>query len=113
MAVMEKSPSPVPAKVYLTNREHEVVRLISLGCTTTDVANILGVAEPTVDTHRTKAMAKIGVKKVATLTRYAIRHRVSTINDDLTPSEKRLLTKAKKRKTTPKTRHPKRKRSAK
>jgi DNA-binding CsgD family transcriptional regulator len=73
----------------LTPRQTEIVRLISLGCSTTEIAKILGVAAPTVDTHRTAAMAKAGVAKVALLTRWALANRVSTMKDTLTPAEKR------------------------
>lgn len=73
----------------LTPREVEVVRLISLGCSTSEVAKILGVAGPTADTQRTGAMRKLGVGKTALLTRMAIKHRITSMKDTLTPAEKR------------------------
>ena len=73
----------------LTNREREVVRLISLGCSNKEIARILGLAVSTVDTHRTNAMNKMGVRKVALLTRVAIKHRITKATDTLTLSEKR------------------------
>lgn len=73
----------------LTPRQTEVVRLISLGCSTAEAARILKVAEPTVDTHRTAAMAKAGIAKVALLTRWALKNKVTSMNDVLTPAEKR------------------------
>ncbi|MCO6046964.1 LuxR C-terminal-related transcriptional regulator [Aeoliella sp. ICT_H6.2] len=73
----------------LTPREIEVVRLISLGCSTSEAAKILGVAVPTADTHRTNAMNKLGVRKMALLTRMAIKHRITSMKDTLTPAEKR------------------------
>lgn len=75
--------------IELTNRECEVVRLISLGCSNKEVAQILGLAVSTVDTHRTNAMNKMGVRKVALLTRMAIKHRITKATETLTPAEKR------------------------
>ena len=73
----------------LTPRECEVTRLITLGCTTREVAAIIGVTPSTVDTHRTSAMRKLGVRKTALLTRKAIKCRITKVNDRLTKSEKR------------------------
>lgn len=73
----------------LTTRERQVVRLVSLGCSTGEAARILGVAEPTVDTHRTNAMRKLGVGKVALLTRLAIKHRITKATETLSLAEKR------------------------
>lgn len=73
----------------LTPREKEVVRLASLGCTVHEAAAILKLAPSTVDNHRARAMGKLGTDKVALLTRLAIKHRVTSMNDQLTTAEKR------------------------
>ncbi|WP_252851446.1 response regulator transcription factor [Aeoliella straminimaris] len=73
----------------LTPREVEVVRLISLGCTTAEAGKILGVSTPTADTHRTNAMNKLGVAKMALVTRWAIKLGIAKLNDSLTLAEKR------------------------
>jgi DNA-binding CsgD family transcriptional regulator len=75
--------------VYLTDRETEIVRLCSLGCTVKEVAAILKLAPSTVDNHKARAMAKFGTDKVAILTRLALQHRVSSMKDKLTAAEKR------------------------
>ncbi len=75
----------------LTPRHREVVRLVSLGCTLTEIAAILGLEPNTVDNHRQAAMRTLGATKAATLTRIAIKHRISTLKDRLTRSEKRKL----------------------
>jgi len=75
----------------LTPRHREVVRLISLGCTVPEVAAILDIEPSTVDNHRQAAMRTLGVSKAALLTRIAIKHRVSSLSDELTRSEKRKL----------------------
>ena len=77
------------AKHPLTPRQCEVVRLISLGCTTEEAAEVLGLAPSTVDNHKSRAMMLLGTDKAALLTRLAIKHKISSINDTLTRSEKR------------------------
>ena len=76
-------------KPYLTPRQTEIVRLISLGCTNQEIADILGIAVSTVDNHRSRAMAELGTDKMVLLTRLAIKHRISSMRDKLTLTEKR------------------------
>ena len=78
------------AKDQLTKREKEIVRLVSLGCTMHEIGWILDLSPNTVDNHKTRAMGKLGVNKAALLTRVAIKKRISTINDKLTPEEMEL-----------------------
>lgn len=73
----------------LSARERQVVRLISLGCTVEEAARVLGLSPNTVDNHKSRAMAKLGVDKTALLVRRAIKARISLLNDRLTPGEKR------------------------
>ncbi len=75
----------------LTQRHREVVRLISLGCSMEEMAKILGLAPSTIDNHKSAAMRTLGVGKAAILTRIAIKHRISSLNDQLTRAEKRKL----------------------
>ena len=79
----------------LTQRHREVVRLISLGCSREEMAKILGLAPSTIDAHRQAAMQTLGVGKSTLLTRLAIKHRISTLNDQLTRAEKRKLARKK------------------
>ena len=73
----------------LTPRQREVLRLISLGCTVAEIADILGTATSTIDNHRTAVMRHLGIGKSVLLTRVAIKYRVSTVNETLSLSEKR------------------------
>jgi len=77
-------------RVQLTPRHRQVVRLLSLGCTVKEAAKILKISSSTVDNHKTAAMARLGTDKLALLTRLAIKLRVTTLNDKLTPREKRV-----------------------
>ena len=73
----------------LTPRQREVLRLISLGCTVAEIADILGTATSTIDNHRTALMRHLGIGKSVLLTRIAIKYRVSKVDETLTLSEKR------------------------
>ncbi len=57
----------------LTPRETEVMRLVVAGRLNKQIARDLGISEKTVKVHRGRAMAKMGVRRVAQLTRCAIR----------------------------------------
>ena len=75
----------------LKPRHREVVRLISLGCDLWEMAAILDLAPSTIDNHRYAAKQILGVGKATTLTRIAIKHRISPLKDQLTRAEKRKL----------------------
>jgi DNA-binding NarL/FixJ family response regulator len=77
----------MPAR--LTERQREVVRLLSLGCTVKEAAKILRLSPSTVDNHKSAAMARLGTDKLALLTRLALLNRITSMRDRLTPSEKR------------------------
>lgn len=79
--------APQPGR--FSERETEVVRLVSLGCTIEEAARILKLSPNTVDNHKTRAMAKLGVDKAALLTRIALKRKITTLGDRLTPAEKR------------------------
>jgi DNA-binding NarL/FixJ family response regulator len=63
-----------PAKNLLGGREEQVLRLIADGYSSKEIARNLSIAPSTVEVHRRNIMRKIGLHKVADLTRYAIRH---------------------------------------
>jgi two-component system response regulator NreC len=57
----------------LTGREVEVLRLIALGHTSVEVARILQISSRTVESHRARVHAKLGLSTRAELVRYALR----------------------------------------
>ncbi len=75
--------------VHLTERQTEVVRLLSLGCTVKEAAKVLKLSPSTVDNHKSAAMARLGTDKLALLTRLAIKTRITSLSDKLTTAEKR------------------------
>lgn len=57
----------------LTPRESEVLKLIAGGLKNREIADDLGIAIKTVETHRTKIMQKLDLHNSAELTAYALR----------------------------------------
>ncbi|RKR36221.1 response regulator [Paraburkholderia sp. BL17N1] len=51
----------------LTLREQEVIKLVAQGLLNKQIADTLGVSEPTIKVHRGRAMHKLGVRSVADL----------------------------------------------
>jgi two-component system response regulator NreC len=58
----------------LTPREREVLRLIALGHTSVEIANMLGLSPRTIETHRARIHRKLGLDTRAELVGYALRH---------------------------------------
>jgi len=60
----------------LTLREVEVLQLIAEGCSSKEIAQLLALSVKTVETHRSRLMAKLNIHETAGLVRYAIRKRI-------------------------------------
>jgi DNA-binding CsgD family transcriptional regulator len=58
----------------LSRREAEVLRLLVEGNTSKGIAAIIGVKPSTIDTYRSRIMAKLRIWDVQGLVRLAIRH---------------------------------------
>lgn len=63
----------------LTEREREILQLITEGRTSQQIAELLFISASTVDTHRKNIMAKLDIHSVAGLVKYAIKHKIVTI----------------------------------
>ncbi len=63
-------PSPLSA------REKEVLQLAAEGCSHKEVATTLNISVKTAQFHRHNIMNKLGLRTVAELTQYAIKHRI-------------------------------------
>jgi DNA-binding NarL/FixJ family response regulator len=62
-----------PDRGALTPREEEVVKLIAEAYTNAQIAEILHLAEKTVESHRANVLRKLGMRDRVELVRYAIR----------------------------------------
>ena len=67
------STDPDPLET-LSQREHEILKLVADGKTSREIADRLSISPKTVDTYRSRLMSKIGVKNLAGLIKFAIRH---------------------------------------
>lgn len=67
------------AKVELSERESEILQLVSEGKSTKKIAERLNLSVKTVETHRLNIMRKLDVSSVAELTKYAIREGLTTL----------------------------------
>jgi DNA-binding NarL/FixJ family response regulator len=64
----------------LTERERVVLQLVAEGASTKQIADRLGMAVKTVETHRSNLCAKLDIHDVATLTRFAVRHGLVSVD---------------------------------
>jgi DNA-binding NarL/FixJ family response regulator len=67
------------ARTELSVREREVLQLIAEGRSTKGIADSLHISIKTVETHRKNIMEKANLHTVAELTKYAIRHGLTSV----------------------------------
>jgi DNA-binding NarL/FixJ family response regulator len=70
-APKEHHPAPTQ-RAKLTWRESEVLQLIAEGYASKQIGDVLSLAGKTIEKHRQTLMAKLGLHKIADLTRYAV-----------------------------------------
>jgi len=70
---------PGPEQQPLTDREREVLSLISEGLLNKQIADRLGIGVRTIETHRERIMRKLDIHTVAGLTKYAIARGMTTM----------------------------------
>jgi DNA-binding NarL/FixJ family response regulator len=76
-----RSGSSLPAAApVLSVREREVLRLLSDGRSSKDIALTLGVSPKTVDSHRMHIMEKLKITSIAGLTKYALREGLASLD---------------------------------
>lgn len=67
-------PSDKPVHELLSDREHEVMRMIAAGIPLTEIGEKLHVSVKTISSYRARLMEKMQMKSNAELTRYAMTH---------------------------------------
>jgi DNA-binding NarL/FixJ family response regulator len=60
----------------LSDREHEILRLLGAGRSVSDIARALSLSVKTVSTYRTRLLRKLGLRTNADLIRYALDRRL-------------------------------------
>ncbi|HKO45602.1 MAG TPA: response regulator transcription factor [Pyrinomonadaceae bacterium] len=66
-----------PPHETLSDREFEVMRLISSGKTVGEIAELLSLSSGTISTYRTRILEKMGMKTNAELTHYAVENKLA------------------------------------
>jgi DNA-binding NarL/FixJ family response regulator len=69
----------VPPERRLTAREREVLQLLAEGSSSKEIARRLRIAVATVETHRRQISAKLDLRTIAELTKYAIREGITFV----------------------------------
>lgn len=67
-----KAQQKITQSPTLTRREKEIMKLISLNCTSIEIAEKLSISKRTVDRHRENLLLKLDVRNVASLIKKAI-----------------------------------------
>lgn len=67
--------------VRLAPRERDIVRLLAEGKSSKAIAEELSLAPKTVDAYRQNVMAKLGLRSVAAVVKYALKHQLARIDD--------------------------------
>ncbi len=77
--VPSENPGDTISPSRLTPRERDVLRLIAEGLNTKEIASSLGISDKTVHAFRLRVMGKVGVSSVADLTKYALKHGMTSL----------------------------------
>ena len=67
------TPDSETALASLSTREQQIIRLVVSGKSSSDIGTLLHLSPKTVDSYRSRLMAKLGVTDVPALVRFAIR----------------------------------------
>jgi len=63
----------------LTPRERQVLQLLADGMNAKEIGEMLGVSDKTIHANRVTILAKLNLRGVADLTKYAIKHGITTL----------------------------------
>jgi two-component system response regulator NreC len=74
--IASEPPKPPGPPDDLTDREVDILRLIALGHTNTEIAEQLFLSVRTVESHRARVQQKTGLTTRAELVRYALEHEI-------------------------------------
>jgi DNA-binding NarL/FixJ family response regulator len=73
--------TPMPPSMMLTQRQIEILRLISRGASTKAIAGGLGLSVKTVEAHRAQIMKRLEIHDVPGLVLYAVREGIISPDD--------------------------------
>jgi len=74
-----EEPEPAPAQPALSDREKELLKLISNGYRNKEIADQLKISTKSAETYRSRLMKKLHCSSTAALVRYAIREGIAAL----------------------------------
>jgi len=78
-----QAPKPKNESVTLFEREKQVLVCLATGYSNREIAELLTISVRTVESHRARLMKKLNIHTIAGLTRYALAHRLISLNSSL------------------------------
>ena len=75
-----KSDPATPTLQALTSRQREILQMIAEGKSTKEIAFTLEVSSKTIESHRAALMQRLGIRDLAGLVLYAVRHRLVDVD---------------------------------
>jgi two-component system nitrate/nitrite response regulator NarL len=72
--IRRKTIRKTQSQTHITNKELEIIRMLSQGLTTKQIAEKLFISIHTVNTHRKNILQKLGLKNTSELLMYVVRH---------------------------------------
>lgn len=78
--VRKRPDEPPTAFSVLTARERQILQLLAEGSNAKEIGAKLGISDKTVHAFRNRVMEKLDLHSVAELTKYAIRHGLTTLD---------------------------------
>jgi DNA-binding NarL/FixJ family response regulator len=76
----EKGGGRTGMPMALSPRERQVLKMVASGATTKEIAAQLHLSPKTVEMHRGRIMARLGIRSIAALTKYAIREGLTDVH---------------------------------
>ena len=78
--IQQLKKTDLSAHAFLSNREIEVLQLLSEGNSTREIATKLSLSVKTIETHRQQIMEKLSIYTIAGLTKYSIREGITSLD---------------------------------
>ena len=64
----------------LSGREREILQLVVEGKSSAEIGQILSLSPKTIETYRSRLMAKLGLKDLPSLVKFAVQHGLTTLD---------------------------------
>jgi DNA-binding NarL/FixJ family response regulator len=87
-ALAKRAPEDLENPEVLTPRQREVLQLLAEGRRAKEIADILCVSAKTVEFHKSRIKETLGVRSIAELTQYALKHCILTVPDQAAAPER-------------------------